>query len=135
MTLAILQTLIRCSIICLYLRVLGATKSFAIASYALMSIVVAGGAASLLAAVFGCSPIQAAWKPEGFHDYCIDLWKYTISTTITNSVLDFAVLILPVTMVGRLQGNSIKFKVVIGAVFMVGMLSVLPELETVIMIC
>ena len=97
-----------------------------------MSIVIAGGGASLLAAVFRCSPIQAAWKLAEFHDYCVDPRKYTISTTITDSVLDFAVLVLPVTMVGRLQGNSTKFKVVIGAVFMVGMLSVLPELEIVI---
>ena len=120
--------------ICLYLRILGATRSFAIASYILMSFVVAGGTASLLAAVFECSPIQAAWKPEVFHEYCIDQGKYTISTTTTNSVLDFAVLILPVTMVGRLQGNSTKFKVAISAVFMLGMLSVPPKIESVITI-
>ena len=91
-----------------------------------MFIVVAGGAASLLVAVFRCSPIQAAWKPEVLHEYCINLQKYTISTTIDNSVLDFAVLILPATMVGRLQGHSKKFKVAISAVFVVGTLSVPP---------
>ena len=126
LTLAILQTLIRCSLICLYLRLLGASRSFAIASYTLMWIIVAGGAASLLVAAFRCSPIQAAWKPEISHEYCIDLRKYTISATIANSVLDFAVLIVPVTMLGRLQGHSTKFKMAISAVFMVGTLPVPP---------
>lgn len=102
----------------------GANKGFTIAAYTLLAITIAGGAGFLVTAVFQCSPIEAAWKPEVHHEYCINLPKYSLSTAITNNVLDIAVLILPLVMVGHLKGHSIKRKIAISAIYLIGTLSV-----------
>ena len=97
-------------------------RGFTAAAYSLLALLIAWGMGSLLAAVFQCSPIQAAWKPKEAHEYCINIRKYHLSTNIANNILCIAVLLLPIPMVWRLTGLSTKRKIAIAFVFLLGTL-------------
>lgn len=82
----------------------------------------AWGIATLLAAVFQCSPIQAAWKKTIPYNYCFDLQKYLLGTNVVNNVLDFSVLSLPIPMVWNMMNLSIRRKAAITGIFLIGTL-------------
>jgi len=118
----ILVTIIKCSTICLYLRIFRTNEAFAIAAHTVAGLVIAWRAATMLVAIFECSPIEAYWKTDIPRNYSIDLQSYLLGTNIVNNLLDFAVLILPVPMVWKMLNLSIKRKAAVTAIFLIGIL-------------
>ena len=59
-------------------------------------------------------------------DYCINVQKYFLSTSIANNVLNLMVLAIPISLIGRIYVCSAIMKAGIGIVFLIGILLVFP---------
>jgi hypothetical protein len=68
---------------------------------------------------FQCRPIEAAWKPLEVQGECINLIGFIWGMSITNFVLDWMILFLPILPVLRLQMSALQKALVIGS-FLLG---------------
>ena len=74
--------------------------------------------ASYVAAVLVCMPISHFWKPLG-PGHCFNFSIYYLITSVAEALTDFAILILPVHMISRLQ-LSYKNKALLSVIFSLG---------------
>ena len=124
-------TAIKCSILMLYLRLFGVRLLFRKLIYGMLALVVGWCIAVVFAAIFQASPPKLLWTtnlndlPKGYHH--IDFPAYLIGSAVPNVVMDFAILLLPVSIVWQLQ-ISMSRKMALSAVFAVGALYVLSLL-------
>lgn len=84
------------------------------------SVVVAWCIATQVVAIFPCIPVEAGWDPllqPGAR--CVNAATLSIISSVVGIVTDFAVLILPIPLVLKLQLKSHLKAIVIG-VFVVG---------------
>ena len=88
-------TFIKCSILCLYLRIFGINQKFKRARYGLLAIAVAWGISVTVAAIFQCKPIAAAYDPRIVEKRCINVRDYFVATSILNVIVDVGILALP----------------------------------------
>ena len=125
-------TAIKCSILMLYLRLFGVRPLFRKVIYAMLALVVGWCIAVVFAAIFQASPPSLLWTtnlkdlPKGYHH--IDFPAYLIGSAVPNVVMDFAILLLPMSIVWQLQINMSR-KMALSAVFAVGALYVLSLLR------
>ena len=110
-------TLIKCSILCLYLRIFNINRTFRKVCYGLLGFVLAWGLAITLVTIFQCTPVQAAWDKLIQPQQCFDLEHFVIGTNVPNIIADAAVIILPIPLVWKLQ-LSVMRKVGIVVVFL-----------------
>lgn len=76
--------------------------------------------AAILADIFQCRPLHAAFEPDKiFTSQCINLQAYYRGVTASNLVLDLAVLSMPLCMVWRLKLNTNQ-KVSLSGLFLSG---------------
>ena len=121
-TYPITLTFIKCSILCLFLRIFGTVKkSFRVATYTILGLAIAWGISVSITAAFQCKPIAAAWNPDITSKHCINIRDYFVSTSSLNVVIDFAILILPLPPLWRLQLATSR-KVTISSIFLLGIL-------------
>ena len=76
------------------------------------------------AVIFQCTPIKKSWTPSQ-PGHCIDLIPFLWANSISNTVLDYTILLLPIPPVWRLQ-MSTEQKLLVLAAFSLGSLSVIP---------
>lgn len=71
--------------------------------------------------VFICNPREKAWNQLIKHGHCFDFTALFKSTGVFNVISDFAILILPIRSVWKLQ-LPLKKKIGICAIFATGFL-------------
>ncbi|MCJ1350675.1 MAG: hypothetical protein MMC33_000656 [Icmadophila ericetorum] len=112
-------TFVKCSILCLYLRIFGVKHKLAKATYGLIVVVIAWGVATLLSTIFECTPIAAFWDYTIPDAHCINFHAWYIATNVPTIVIDFAILALPVSVFWNLQLSLGRRAGLIG-IFMLG---------------
>ena len=76
----------------------------------------------LLATIFQCHPIKAAWNQlliiEG-KGHCIPAGTYIFGYELTNVFIDVCILCLPINMIRRLQ-LPLRRKISVSSIFLLG---------------
>ena len=101
-------TLIKCSILCLYLRIFGINRKFKMMCYGMIAFVVTWGVAVFFVTIFQCKPVRAAWDKNISGEQCFNLEHFVIGTNVPNIVADAAVIALPVPLVWKLQLSRMR---------------------------
>lgn len=89
------------SILLLYLR-LSPSRKFCVGVYSLMAVAVGYNIASVFANMFSCSPIAGSWDLS-IKATCMDRPVFYYINAGLNISTDFAILILPVKLLWKLQ--------------------------------
>ncbi|KAI4261988.1 MAG: hypothetical protein L6R42_002827 [Xanthoria sp. 1 TBL-2021] len=116
---ASIVTCIKSSVLCLYLRIFGVKKKFAIIVKCFIVAVIAWGIAVLLTTIFQCNPVRGAWDVSVPRDQCFNLRTWLIATNVPNIVIDFSIICLPIPLVWKLK-LSIERKIGLTGVFLLG---------------
>lgn len=108
------------SLLLLLHRIFGINRSFRIQIYIVEAAVVAFWISATVADCLNCVPLEWTWK-NGNADprYCINYNTFWLVTGIFESVIDLAILALPLGMVSTLQLNRSK-KFGVAGVFLLG---------------
>ena len=117
----LLLTSIKCSILCLYLRIFGINQRFRRVTYGLLGIAIAWGIGVTFGAAFQCEPVAAAYDALILHKSCINVGHYFVASGIANILVDVGILALPLPSLWRLQ-LATRRKVTISIIFMLGVL-------------
>ncbi|KAI4234674.1 MAG: hypothetical protein L6R40_006680 [Gallowayella cf. fulva] len=116
---ASIVTCIKSSVLCLYLRLFGVNKKFAMIVKGFIVIVLMWGVAVLLTTIFQCNPVKGAWDISVPRDQCFNLRTWLIATNVPNIVIDFSIICLPIPLVWKLK-LSTERKIGLTAVFLLG---------------
>ena len=116
-----LLTAIKSSILMLYLRLFGVRKAFRISIYVLETLVICWCLSIFFASIFQSSPPSYIWKQDMPNAHHINFPSYLLGLAIPNVVMDFAILVLPLSIVWQLQ-ISRRRKMALSAIFLVGTL-------------
>ncbi|KAK8064604.1 hypothetical protein PG994_007242 [Apiospora phragmitis] len=90
------------SILFFYLR-LSPQISFRIAVIALIVIVTAYALAYQVVSIFSCKPVKAAWDITITNSTCVDKEAVYMGLSVSNIIMDFIILLIPVHVVYPLQ--------------------------------
>lgn len=116
-------TFIKCSILCLYLRIFGVNQRFKRVTFGLLAIAAAWGIGVTAGAAFQCRPVAAAYDVLITHKSCINVRDYFVASGITNILIDVGILVLPLPSLWKLQLATSR-KLTISIIFMLGILYV-----------
>ncbi|KAG8528432.1 uncharacterized protein KY384_007350 [Bacidia gigantensis] len=116
---AVCITLIKISILLFYHRIFGVSRSFRLANWIVLGLVCAWCVATSLVNIFQCIPIKAAWERTIHDSSCINNNASLLGTAITNVLLDFAILVLPITPIWNLA-LTVRQKLTLTAIFLLG---------------
>jgi 1-acylglycerone phosphate reductase len=94
------------------------SRSFRIAAYTVMGIVVAWSIGGVGATIWQCVPIAGAWN-KSLGATCIDSNKFWVAYAVMNILTDVMVLILPIPSILRLQLKP-RDKVLVIGIFTLG---------------
>ncbi len=114
-------TLIKCSILCFYLRIFGVNRRFRLMCYGMIAFVVVWGVSVIFTTIFQCKPVRAGWDKTIPGEQCFNLEHFVIGTNVPNIIADAAVIALPVPLVWKLQLSRAR-KVGIVSVFLLAAL-------------
>ncbi|KAK7413377.1 hypothetical protein QQX98_007754 [Neonectria punicea] len=103
--------------ILLYLR-LFVTRTFRMACYIVMGIIVAWTIGGVCATIWQCVPIEGAWN-KSVDAVCIDSNKFWVAYAVTNIITDIMVLTLPIPSIMALQMNM-RQRLLLCGVFLIG---------------
>ena len=109
----------RIMLLSLYLRILTWQKTYRLACYALMGLVIAYAVADILAAAFECIPIAYIWDKTIPGGRCINIPLFYRWGTLPNAIIDVLMLILPQPIVWKLQAPA-HVKVGLAMTFLTG---------------
>ncbi|KAL5115781.1 hypothetical protein ACEQ8H_006276 [Pleosporales sp. CAS-2024a] len=115
-------TLIKVSILISFRRIFGHIPWVRNCIWVIGSLCVSWGIAIFFTVVFQCSPVDKAWLPLK-PGRCIELIPFLWGNSISNNLLDWSILILPIIPVWRLQMDS-KQKALVICAFFLGSLQV-----------
>src|SRR5690554_1222349 len=93
--------LVKISIIALYIR-LSVSQKFRAVAFTLIIIIGLSTLANVLVAIFPCNPVRKAWDTT-MKGKCVKLIDFMVASAIINIIGDFAVFILPVQMLWKVQ--------------------------------
>lgn len=108
----------RFSLLFLYNRVFKTRRSFYVAVRILATVNGLWYVACTLALCLQCNPPRKAWNPL-IKGHCINTDAFVIAAEIPEILLDFSIMILPISLLRRLQ-LSMRRKINIGIIFAVG---------------
>lgn len=117
MTYSITVTCVKSSILCLYLRIFGVNRTFSSAVYCVMIRVIAWGISTLLSGLFSCTPQGVGILPGR----CINMSTWFLVTTVSNVIIDFGILVLPLPVIWGLQLSTLR-KAGLTGIFLLGIL-------------
>lgn len=125
------MTIIKTSILLFYLRLFGIRKWFRRVLYVTESVVVCWCIATVFAAIFRCSPVRYGLLPitEQTVSHCDDINLYLLTTSVLNVVVEFWILLLPLSVVWTLQLPN-KQKVAVSCIFLLGALLVVLSMHS-----
>ena len=101
-------TLIKCSILCLYLRIFGIDRKFSILCYGMIAFALAWGIAVDLVTIFQCKPVQAGWDKTIAGEQCFNLKHFLIGTNVPNIIADAAIIVLPMPQIWKLHLSRMR---------------------------
>jgi len=113
--------LIKTSILYSYKRIFGHVKTTKYHIYALLGLSWAWAVAFFLTIVFQCHPIDKAWIP-GKPGHCIAVVPFLWGNSISNFIIDWMILLVPVMPVLKLQLPR-KQKILVALSFLFGSLA------------
>ncbi|KAI0381140.1 hypothetical protein F5Y04DRAFT_289052 [Hypomontagnella monticulosa] len=96
-------TLIKLSILTLYLRLFNVNPCFKRLCYVMMVFVLAMGISSLFATIFQCAPVPAAWDKTTPGSKCLDLVALLVGLNIPNILIDVVIIALPMPLLWSLK--------------------------------
>ncbi|KAK4203180.1 hypothetical protein QBC40DRAFT_194690, partial [Triangularia verruculosa] len=108
------------SLLLLFQRIFGISRSFRFAIYGAEAVVVAFWISATVADCLNCIPLEWTWR-NGHADprYCINFNTFWLGTGIAEALIDVGILSLPVTMVSRLKLDRSK-KWSVAGLFLLG---------------
>ncbi|CAF9922359.1 MAG: hypothetical protein ALECFALPRED_002066 [Alectoria fallacina] len=109
---------IKASILYLYKRVFFVSRNFVIVLWVVGVFVACYSITQVFAAIFQCMPIDSNWNPVVKH-YCINTDIGATIIAAFNVLTDFAILILPMPLLYKLQ-KPMKQKIQIMGMFLLG---------------
>lgn len=92
---------IKLSYLSLYLRI-APHKTYRLALYISMALVVAFGIATSVVSMLLCMPFEKLWKPD-IPGHCIDTNTFYMFSTTTNIVFDIAIYVMPIHILWHLN--------------------------------
>jgi hypothetical protein len=107
------------SVITFYLRIFP-TRSFRIACFVAMGIIVCWSLGAIFATIFQCIPIAASWD-KTIQGTCVDSDATWISYAVINVLTDVMVLALPIPLIMRLH-LSLRDRLLLCGIFLLGSL-------------
>jgi hypothetical protein len=116
----IVVVLIKTSILFSYLRIFGHVRTTKFYIYTLLALSWGWGIGVFLVGVFQCTPIKKAWQPE-LPGHCIKTIPFLWGNSISNFIIDWLILAVPVFPVLKLQLPRTQ-KILVGASFLCGAL-------------
>ncbi|KAJ3578711.1 hypothetical protein NPX13_g1852 [Xylaria arbuscula] len=120
---AIDVTLIKLSILTLYLRLFNVNPYFKRSCYFMMGFVLAWGIAVLFTTIFQCQPVSAAWDKSIANFKCFVLADFVIGSNVPNILADAVIIALPLPLLWSLK-LSLTRKAGLIALFLVAAMSV-----------
>lgn len=99
--------LIKASILFSYKRIFGYVKTTRYHIYILLALSWSWGITVFLTCLFQCTPIDEAWLPEK-PGHCIETIPFLWGNSISNFVIDWMILAVPIIPVLKLQLPSTK---------------------------
>ncbi len=105
------------SVILLYLRIFVA-KSFRLASFAVLFVVVGYGIGGIAATIWQCVPIRGAWD-KSTTATCINSDIFWVAYAVLNIVTDVMVMALPIVPIMKLQ-LKLRDRILLCGVFTLG---------------
>lgn len=109
---------LKISILISYYRIFGTLRWFRWACYTVATFEAIWFVGVFFSILFQCIPVQKAWNPT-LPGHCINFLAFLWANSISNAVLDFVVLLLPIIPVLNLQ-MSIEQKVLVLLSFSLG---------------
>ncbi|KAL8702705.1 MAG: hypothetical protein Q9201_004126 [Fulgogasparrea decipioides] len=112
-------TLTKVSILLLFYRIFGVVKKFRLALWISAFFVVAWWIATTILGFLGCTPFAYNWNKK-IPGTCVDLVAFFRWNGISNLLLDFLILLLPLPMVWRLS-IAARQKLELSGMFLLGL--------------
>lgn len=110
--------LLKLSILHSYKRIFGHMRGPFIYIHVLMGLTAGWLISCLFVIIFQCWPIAKVWTPT-MHGGCIDLIAFLWATGISNFILDWLILSVPLVPIWKLQLSTVK-KVFVAGSFALG---------------
>ncbi|PSN67692.1 hypothetical protein BS50DRAFT_675746 [Corynespora cassiicola Philippines] len=98
----VLVVMIKTSILLSYLRIFGHIRRTQIHIYILLALSWGWGIGVFFASVFQCTPVEKAWK-QTMPGHCIKFIPYLWGNSISNFIIDWLILAVPIAPVLKLQ--------------------------------
>lgn len=105
------------SVLIFYLRIFP-TRSFRIACFAVMAIIVGWSLGAIFATIFQCIPIAASWN-KSITGNCVNSDATWVSYAVINIVTDAMVLALPIPLIIKLH-LSLRDRLLLCGIFLMG---------------
>ena len=115
---AVTTSLVRISILLLYIRIFGTLRYMRRISYTLITSTSLWSAATILAFCLQCIPLSKLWDPS-IKGRCLDIKALYVATSAIEVFLNISIMILPVRVIWNLQ-TSLKQRVSLIFMFVVG---------------
>ncbi|PWY89165.1 hypothetical protein BO70DRAFT_418230 [Aspergillus heteromorphus CBS 117.55] len=88
------------------------SRTFAYALWVLHALNVAWMVGLVFAVIFQCSPVESAWNPA-VKGHCVALWSLWMGILLPALIIDLAILLLPMPILGKLHlPRSRKFLII-----------------------
>lgn len=110
-------TIIKISVLLSYNRIFGRLKWFRYSLISVGSLTVAWFIGVFFSFIFQCKPIDKAWNPTK-PGHCIAFKPFVWGNSISNSILDYCVLLLLVVPVLKLQMAPVQKMLLLGTFFL-----------------
>ncbi|GAP93174.1 putative integral membrane protein [Rosellinia necatrix] len=117
----ILVASVKMSILLSYKRIFGHNRTTLVHIYIMMGLVMSWGVAVFFTVVFQCSPVDKAWQPQK-PGSCINLIAFLWGNSVSNFIIDWLILLVPVRPVLKLHMPKSQ-KLVVGGAFALGILA------------
>ena len=108
----------RFSLLFLYNRIFKSDRRFSIAMRILGTLNALWYVGCTVAACLQCVPPKKLWDPL-IKGQCADRFAIIIAATISDSLLDFSMMVLPISVLKRLQ-MSMRHKINLAMIFVIG---------------
>jgi len=108
------------SILLLYYRLFGVVQKFRWALWGTSFVVLGYWIACTILAFLGCDPFARNWNKK-ISGTCVNLVKFFIWNGISNLLIDFLILLLPIPIVWRLSAPT-RQKLELSSIFLFGLL-------------
>ncbi|KAL9039060.1 MAG: hypothetical protein Q9214_005030, partial [Letrouitia sp. 1 TL-2023] len=126
-------SLSKCAILLLYIRVFTTRlRIFTIVIYAVGTVVIATGLATVFGSIFQCTPISRNWDAS-VQGACIDKIKFARFTALPNVITGFAMLVIPMPLVWQLN-IAVQQKIALTATFLHGIIGFVASLARLIIL-